>query len=281
MLVRKVFFLLVVSLVFCLSTTLYAQTPNPQSDFMVKLNDAGDGVVITNYIGKAASVVIPSEMEGFPVVELGEKAFGSLDTENIKDISDVSIPDSVKIIGEFCFANLALTSITIPASVESVGERAFYEMRNLTTVVIENGETRFGRQPFGICKNIQNITLPDNMARIPSLFSGCSKLVSIKLPSNLKSIDGGAFSRCGLTSLELPETLETIGDRAFAYNEITSLILPSSLKEIGDSAFSGNSITDITFPEDTTNLKIASSAFGGNSKLSLKTQATLKKLLGN
>ncbi|MDR1072519.1 MAG: leucine-rich repeat domain-containing protein [Treponema sp.] len=61
----------------------------PESDFRAGLNDALDGCVITKYTGSGGDVVIPAEIQGFPVREIGEGAFaecGNLVTVDIAPI---------------------------------------------------------------------------------------------------------------------------------------------------------------------------------------------------
>lgn len=60
--------------VFLVVTWGRAQTAE---DFNVELTDDGLGVRIKGYTGKAVSVNIPAEIEGLPVREIGESAFGA------------------------------------------------------------------------------------------------------------------------------------------------------------------------------------------------------------
>lgn len=64
------------------------QKANPATDFEYDLNQAGDGVIIKNYKGTSTEVVIPAEIEDFPVVGVGFKAFSET------DIVSVVFPDS-------------------------------------------------------------------------------------------------------------------------------------------------------------------------------------------
>jgi len=85
--------------VFSSILALNAQKANPESDFKYELetfeiqegfvSDTVDAVVITKYIDNARNVIIPSSIEGFPVVKLGKSVFR--DT----NVVPVVIPDSI------------------------------------------------------------------------------------------------------------------------------------------------------------------------------------------
>lgn len=82
-----------------------------------------DGVVITKYSGKYAYARIPNELEGKPVIAIGEGAFSE---------------------------NRVLREIVIPASINRIGQNAFLNCYGLIKVVISNGNTDIGNRAFGI-----------------------------------------------------------------------------------------------------------------------------------
>jgi hypothetical protein len=78
-------------------------------DFMMKLNEAGNGAVIIGYVGPGGTVIIPATIQGIPVTEIGEHAF--YDRESF---TSVTIPESVTEIGILAFADCtSLTAVTI------------------------------------------------------------------------------------------------------------------------------------------------------------------------
>ena len=73
-----------------------------------------------------AELIIPSEIKGVPVTEIGDSAFAGC-----KGLIDVTIPDSVKVIGYGAFwACEKLRSVSVPKSVEIV-EGAFEGCPNI------------------------------------------------------------------------------------------------------------------------------------------------------
>jgi len=100
-------------------------------------------ITIIGYHHSARNVVIPSEINGLPVVAIGEGAFSR------KKLTNVSIPDSVKTIGDHAFAENKLTDVVIPDSVEKIGFRAFADNRlKLAYVVIPNSVETIGDYAF-------------------------------------------------------------------------------------------------------------------------------------
>lgn len=118
-------------------------------DFTYK-SDYNGGIVITKYTGTDENVVIPKEIEGKPVTEIGSSAF-----ENNKNMKSVSIPDSVKTIGFDSFSGCTgLTSITIPGSVTTIDTFAFFGCKGLKSVTIPDSVTEIKEQAFASCEGL-------------------------------------------------------------------------------------------------------------------------------
>ena len=69
----------------------------PESDFEVALSDDGRSVIIARYIGNNLDVRIPPEIDGLPVMHIGNGAFRG------SQLTSVFIPDSVTEIGMYAF----------------------------------------------------------------------------------------------------------------------------------------------------------------------------------
>jgi len=99
-----------------------------------------DGVIV-GYIGKAAAVVIPSQVQGQAVTRIWNGAFHD------KGLTDVIIPDSVTAIGQSAFARNQLTDVTIPNSVTGIDAMAFND-NPLTSITI-GANVYFSGSPSG------------------------------------------------------------------------------------------------------------------------------------
>jgi hypothetical protein len=162
---------------------------SPVSDFQYDLTADGQGISIRRYTGEGGKVVIPARIEGFPVVEIGANAFFGR-----RNLTEVVIPDTVRIIGAWAFYNNSdLTTANLPASIEVMGKE---------------GETlghpiRHG-SVFELCRNLTTLHIPDS-------------LTSIEWPTaSFRRSDGTvppnrSFESCGSLPLATRQRLRDLG----------------------------------------------------------------------
>lgn len=154
------------------------------------------------------------------------------------------------------------------------------------------GIDEIGTDAFRQCKNLTNITIPQNVIWIEEYaFSGCNSLNDIIIPKNVTWIGNSAFSQCNnLTNIIIPNGVTTIGATAFfKCNRLENITIPNSVTTLGNSVFQGctnlttaiisnnitiiesttfsscNNLTKIVIPQNVTS--IGSSAFSNCSKL--------------
>ena len=232
-------------------------------------------------------LIIPSEIEGYPVVSIGSWAFGGctgLTSITIPDsvtsigintfggctgLTSITIPDSVTSIGYDAFSCCtSLISITIPDSVKSIDYEAFYGCTGLTSITIPDSVTSIEWSAFGGCTGLTSITIPDSVTSIDySAFYGCTGLTSITIPDSVTSIDYSAFGGCtGLTSITVDENNAVYDSRnncnaiiETATNKLISgcknTVILDSVTSIEDFAFSGcTGLTSITIPDSVTSI---------------------------
>ena len=101
-----------------------AQTDSPStdtdSDSLFLYKKEGTNAIITGYRGTEAHIVIPSSIDGYSVISIGDSAFSSA------TVKSVIISSGIQKIDWFAFSGCsALISVTIPASVTSIGYAAF------------------------------------------------------------------------------------------------------------------------------------------------------------
>ena len=94
------------------------QADAPQSQFTYTV--AGEGIVISSYLGTSVTVEIPSMIDGHHVIGIGEGAFRN------SSVEQVILPDGVKTVDWFAFyGSYRLRSVTLPASVSLIEYGAF------------------------------------------------------------------------------------------------------------------------------------------------------------
>ena len=195
---------------------------------------------------------------------------------NNEKVETVTIPDSVKKIGDYAFAETSISSIAIPDKVTEIGYYAFYKCSNLIDVTIppsvdkidENAfkNTEFlakkrRENPLVIINNVLvdgkactgDVVIPDGVTYISALaFSDVDSLTSVVVPEGVTELETHVFHHCdNLVSVTLPDSLELIGSYAFgSCGSLASINIPDSVSVIEECAFySCKSLEDFHFPK--------------------------------
>ncbi|MDR1308279.1 MAG: leucine-rich repeat domain-containing protein [Treponema sp.] len=258
---------------------------NPASDFEYTLNDTADGLTITKYKGTAATVVIPGEIEGFPVTAI----WGAFHFN--QDVKKVTIPEGVTTVGDRAFSYCYdLVEVNLPQTLVTIGDYAFWSCEKLETIVIPEGVLNFGAGVF-FDSGLTHILLPPNMTSIPPAMFWGTQLTQIIIPEGVTFIASAAFADCTkLTTIKLPSTLQIIGSVDY-YMELgaakstpgafenckalTAILVPDTIKQIEfyiePGIYRNESREGYTYQRDADH-------FAGCSSLSLREQAKLRNL---
>lgn len=91
----------------------------------------GESAKITGYRGRDLEITLPEQAEGFPVMEIGKKAFlGN------KTIRQITLPDTVERIGDWAFAHCAgLQRMILPYRYMEIGQGIFKDCLRLEQIV--------------------------------------------------------------------------------------------------------------------------------------------------
>lgn len=126
----------------------------------------------------------------------GLKTIAESALKRTENLSEISIPDSVKHIGSGCFACSGIKSVKLPEN-------------NAFTAIL--WETFFG------CQNLETVKLPDSVNVIDNYaFSECTSLKSINL-GKIQILGNNAFAKTALEKITL--TARKIGSWVFAQCE--------------------------------------------------------------
>lgn len=111
---------------------------------------------------------------------------------------NVSIPDTVEVIGESAFEdNTNVELVVIPNSVVRIGSYAFWGCDNLDTVVLGRGLTSVGDYAFAGCKGLEEMSIPSNIRSIGvQAFADCVNMTDISIPAETLNIHETAFDGC-------------------------------------------------------------------------------------
>ena len=187
--------------------------------------------------------IIPSDGS---VTEIGDYAF--FGCEGLKSIS---IPDSVRTIGDDAFYCYGLSEITIGNGVTYIGAWAFTGCSFTSIKLPEKLET-IGDNAFIFCRNLVEINIPDSVVSIGGgALKGCDNLKKISVNSNerFEFSEGIFWNKTNgiiicvikdITVANIPYGVVSISSQAFAdCKNLVSVSIPNSVMYIEDAAFSG------------------------------------------
>ena len=212
----------------------------------------------------------------------------------INDTGSLTIPSTVNgytvvAIGENAFSNYKFTSVKIPSSVKSIGRYSFSYCTGISSIVLPEGLISIGYGSFNMCTGLQSVTIPTTLEKTEVFaFRQCKALSAVYI-SDLKKWCGIDFQIDQPLSLAhhlyingelitgelvIPEGVTEIKELSFGYDyDITSVIIPNGVTSINDGAFSVClKLAEITIPSTVTNIN-EGAFFGSNSLATVKVMA--------
>ena len=233
-------------------------------------------IIITDYLCYSGNpeglpviteLTIPNKINNKDVVAIASTDNVSRKSFYAKNLTSVTFPSTLKVIGTRSFDNNNLTgTLTIPSSVVRIYNSAFasttINTNKINSIVFEANSSLYliGENAFYSNKLKGTLTIPKSVQMI-----GNSAFAARSADTATNQIDALLF--------EPGSTLEIIDLFAFAYNNLKTLTIPKSVKTIGSNAFSGgggisqtttnNKITSLTFESGSVLQTINNNAFFG------------------
>ena len=257
----------------------YAAKNGFTDEICIVTSELDDGtLMLDEAVGSEAEYVIPSEINGKKITEIGKSAFSHND--GLGGPTAITIPEGVVSIGDMAFSGCSgLTTISLPNSVTSIGSMAFSNCSGLTSISMPDSVTSIGNMTFWNCSKLTDVKIPDKVETIgDSAFCNCTSLKTINIPNGVKSIGDNAFDGClALADINIPNSVTEIGAEAFNNTAIlnnqnsaakyvdkwlidcdtnaTSVSIKADTVGIADSAFLFCSdLTSVTIPDSVTRI---------------------------
>lgn len=218
---------------------LYAKTYEVNESKFSYTVDSGKAI-ITNFLGETDTyVVIPEELNTFPVTKIGDNAF-----KNKSMLKEVIFNKRLEELGNNAFFGCStIKTVVLPSSVVSLGNGCFSGCTLLEKINLPSQAIKIGESAFSDCVNLKTINSDIsgecnilNIEKIEeSTFKNCTSMISINF-GDILSIGTNAFANC--TNLI---RINSKVDYAFNFPKSIIFLGENSLKNVGK-------ITEITLP---------------------------------
>lgn len=184
------------------------------------------------------NITIPATAGGLTVTAIGNRVFGSC--SNVKSIT---IPESVKEIGDYSFQGCSSLVTLNLGGVEKIGNSCFYfsgadYQKKLTAVDLSKVKV-IGNNSFVNFPNLVDVTLSPELESLGTgSFQGCPK-VELEFPENSRYtvIDKIVYECNGTGADKKPQTLLMLQPN---FND-ADVTVPATVTSIASRAFEGNS----------------------------------------
>ena len=183
--------------------------------------------------------------------EIGDGAFrnGEYAYNTSKDLTSVTLPNSLKKLGIEAFFRMPLKSINIPAGLEELGESAFAKT-NISSITVDPANEYFKVDEKGVLysksgsilyavpmKGLRSYTVADNCVGINGGAFWGSEITEVTLPEGMRGLGYGAFQETPLAAINLPNSISYIDEFCFAGTQLGEVVLPENLYYIYEATF--------------------------------------------
>jgi uncharacterized repeat protein (TIGR02543 family) len=229
-----------------------------EPEYSYNLSDGA--ITIIGYNGSGGDLIIPSELDGYPVTAIGDWSICGK-----SNITSVSIPDSITAIGGGAFGwSTGITSISIPDSVVSIGDLAFAG-GDFAEILVGEDNPAFSSEN-GILYDkmktellqcpanyVGNFSIPDSVTNIrKGAVAWCKNVTefTVEAGNTAFACNDGVLFNISMTELIqspysasetyiIPEGVTSIGEDAFSnHKNLAAVYIPASVTDIGICAFS-------------------------------------------
>lgn len=277
-----------------------------QETILYTVTDEGEAV-ITGGRAEEGTVIIPPEIDGFPVAGIGEEAF--LDRT---DIRKVVVESGVRYIAAGAFAGCTeIGEIELGEGLQYIGEKAFRGDAGIREILLPESLTYVGAKAFGDCSELVLFQFPQRAYVDDYAFEGSAWQAErdggkfrirgsclmdargnvgpvLEIPYGVTEMaDFSAFDINPPALLDkdveyeeviLPDTLVKLGECCFNHTQVRKMRIPAGVKEIPVGTFFGSALSEITLSQGIES--IGEYAFGETLLTEIQLPDTLRRIEG-
>lgn len=203
------------------------------------------------------------------ITDIGYNAF-----KEARNLTSITLPQSLISLAQGAFQNTGLTSIFIPNTVTSLGYQSFWGTPLQSIIFEDNSQLLEVPSNVFQSNNLNYLHFGHNAAITTigaSAFTGATQLTTLVLPPNLVSIGQNAFQNNGFTVIEMPASVTTITANAFSNVPLQYITFQnnSQLVNLVENAFPKNHLKEIRFGNNSLITAIAGNMFSNATNLTL------------
>ena len=207
------------------------------------------------------SVTIPKSLKSVATSGGGNNAVFN----GCTNLKDVTLEEGLTIVPDELLRGLPIEEITIPNTVKEIGDCAFADCTSLKKINLGQVEELHAHS-FLNCTGLTNITIPKSLKSVKAtsvlqegVFNGCTNLKDVTLEEGLTIVPDELLRGLPIEEITIPNTVKEIGDCAFA--DCTSLkkINLGQVEELHAHSFLNcTGLTNITIPKSLKSVKATS-----------------------
>jgi hypothetical protein len=157
------------------------------------------------------------------------------------------IPDYYTFIPTNLYHHQNIRKLSLPPTIRTIGESAFYTNK-ITELIIPDSVTFIGKDAF-MSNEIQSLILGNSLFTIGINAFRKNKIPSLIIPNSVQTIDKYAFYDNEISELVIGNSVNYIAEGAFRNNKIKTLNIPGSVRHIEKLAFQYNPLVNVTINE--------------------------------
>lgn len=198
--------------------------------FIVRFNDTNREY----YVSKDGNIIKPTDSNIFTYTEDGyitgikeeyiyfEEETGALELKKYASLNQIKVAAVVGPKFRLLDENIG-TILYIPKSINNtniigISDKAFYAIKNLTGVVMQDNIKTIGKDTFYFCKELYSVKLSNELTEIgDSAFQYCFELKEIDITNKVNKIGAYCFDNVGINdNVYIPISVNEIGEYAFS-----------------------------------------------------------------